>query len=144
MGAEYRLTPKMANRRVQVVSCVRQYIARYGASPSYREVAEIVGIRKSRVAQLIERAVELGELHRLPGARRGIALPGDRGEPLTPAETEVLIARLRAAGYKVDEDVEVDPLVAVWTNTTLPPLIGLEHIPDVDVGGSSHEGTEPG
>lgn len=125
MGSYLRLTPLMASRKLQALGFIKRYIADHGGSPSYDEIAEALGTNKARVRAIVRVLADEGKLFRLPGARRGITLPGD---------IESAIRLLRASGMRVDSDVFV-PV----TNTTLPRVPPLKHIPDPHLGGELHD-----
>lgn len=69
-----RLTAEMSSRPVQVLAFVRDYITRWGQSPSIREIAAGVGIGKSHVRIIVLRLVKRGQLVRR-GGPRGLGLP---------------------------------------------------------------------
>lgn len=75
-GQEARLCPEMASFRALVLDFVRDYIARWGQSPSYGEIAAGLASNRTRVKRAL-RSLELaGLLLRTPGTR-GLALPDD-------------------------------------------------------------------
>ena len=82
----------MASLRLLVLAFVREYFARWGASPSYSEIAAGLGTNRERVRKAVKRLVAGGLLLRTPGPR-GLALPDDCGEALR---------QLRAAGWQID------------------------------------------
>lgn len=71
-----KLAPQMASRRLLVLAFVRAYIARWGASPSYGEIAAGVGASPTRVRDAVKSLARAGLLHREPGPR-GLSLPSD-------------------------------------------------------------------
>lgn len=84
----------MASRRLLVLAFVREYIGRWGQSPSYGEIANGLSISPSRARQLAKALVKAGQLVRRPGPR-GLAMPTLRDEA---------IRQLRELGYAIDED----------------------------------------
>lgn len=113
---EFRLTPAMTSRKLQVVSFAKQYLERWGRSPSYGEIAAAIGISPSRARAVVRSAVKDGLMYRQRGARRGISFPRP---PLTSAEAEELLARLREAGFAGAERTPC-------TITTLPMIAAPE------------------
>lgn len=132
MEAEYRLTPGMTSRRLQVVSFVLQYIRRWGESPSYGEIAGALGIERSTARDCVRRAVAKGQLVREPGGRRALRPPTEAiavPPRIDPDHAAELLQRLRAEGYIVDG--RVDP--GTRTNCPLPGARELDHIPHHEV-----------
>lgn len=95
MDEALRLQPAMASRRLLVLTFIRQYIGRWGASPSISEIAEGTGSGRGGVKAALRALEADGSIVRRPGPR-GIALP-DR---LADA-----VRQLREAGYIVDGDI---------------------------------------
>lgn len=69
-----RLTPEMASFRALVLDFVRGYIARWGQSPSYGEIAAGTRSNRTRVRRALRSLEAAGLLLRRPGAR-GLSLP---------------------------------------------------------------------
>ena len=76
-GAPARLTPAMVSRRLQVLDFVRRYIARWGGSPSYGEIAAACGISRNRAHKLVRALVHHGLIGKVPGERGLRLVPGD-------------------------------------------------------------------
>lgn len=114
-----RLRPEMASRKLLVLDFVRDYIARWHASPSYGEIAAGVGISATRAKQLVKALAREGQLLRKPGPR-GLSLPEDRDEAL-----------------RLLEDLGYIALAPDCPNPTLqvPPV--LDYIPDAK--GDGHD-----
>lgn len=101
-GQEARLCPEMASFRALVLDFVRDYIARWGQSPSYGEIAAGLASNRTRVKRAL-RSLELaGLLLRRPGTR-GISLPGDieqarltleRAGLLDPGSGELVVGQM--------------------------------------------------
>ena len=72
-----RLAPDIASTRLLVLRFVRDYIRRWGASPSYGEIAAGVNAHRSRVRRAVKRLSADGLLLRRPGGR-GLSLPDDQ------------------------------------------------------------------
>lgn len=113
MDETLRLQPAMASRKLLVLAFIREYIARWGGSPSISEIAEGTGSSRGGVKAALRVLAGEGVIVRRPGAR-GIVLP-DR---LTEALRE-----LRAAGYLVDDDLVRGPF------QTLPLTPELDYDP---------------
>jgi hypothetical protein len=98
----------MASFRALVLDFVRDYIARWGQSPSYGEIAAGLTSNRTRVKRAL-RSLELaGLLLRRPGTR-GISLPGDieqarltleRAGLLDPASGELVAGQSAEPGTK--------------------------------------------
>lgn len=77
-----RLAPDMVSLRLLVLAFVKGYIGRWGASPSYGEIAEATGSNRTRVKQAVRKLEADGQLLRVhraeSGGRRVLALPEQR------------------------------------------------------------------
>lgn len=120
----HRLAPEMASRRLLVLAFVRDYIARWGASPSHGEIAAGLGISRTRSRQLVKALVKSGQLLSRPGPR-GLSMPGLRDEA---------VRQLRELGWTVDDDV--GEMRAPCANSTLPASPLLDYVPSGSDGGS--------
>lgn len=118
----------MASRKLQVLGFIRRYITEHGESPSYDEIAAALATNKARVSAIVRVLTDERQLYRMPGARRGITLPGD---------LESAVRLLRAQGIRVDGDVFGSG--APVTNPSLPRIPALAHIPDFTLGGEHHD-----
>ena len=127
MQDEYRLTPGMTSRKLQVVSFVKQYISRWGQWPSYGEIGGAMGIHSSTARDAVKRAVKDGLLHREPGSRRGVARAPNSPSRLCPNEAAEMIERLREAGVVV---MDTKPSSATPTFYPLPISPPFRHLPD--------------
>jgi DNA-binding MarR family transcriptional regulator len=116
-GAGMRLKPEMTSRRLLVLAFVRDYLARWGSSPSYGEIANGLGISPTRARQLVKALVASGQLLRRPGPR-GLYLPTLRDEA---------VRQLRELGYVVDEDIFTVCLPCA--HSTLPARPMLDYVP---------------
>lgn len=121
----------MTSRRLLVLAFVRDYLTRWGESPSHGEIASGLGISPTRVRQLVKALVASGQLLRRPGPR-GLSLPTLRDEA---------VRQLRDLGYLVDEDVFTVCLPCA--HSTLPATPMLDYVPgrfaEVDGGDESGE-----
>jgi len=115
--AALRLKPEMTSRRLLVLAFVRDYIAQWGASPSYGEISNGLGISPTRARQLVKALVGSGQLLRRPGPR-GLSLPTLRDEA---------VRQLREFGYVVDEDVFTICLPCAHSTLHQPPM--LDYVP---------------
>ena len=118
---EYRLTPAMASRKLQVVSVVLRYRERWGQSPSYRQIGAAMDIDKSTVRDAVGRAIRDRLLQRSGPRRELVAGPAWRP---SPEQVETMIAQLRAAGVILPAPLGPDGR----TIYPLPPVSELEHI----------------
>lgn len=119
-----RLSPTMASQRLLVLDFVRDYIDRWGDSPSLGEIGAKLGIDRMRVKRAIRSLAADGMLLRTPGPR-GLAMPG--------AEAEAL-RQLRALGWTIN------PTEEVVTKATLLPPAALDY-EEPSAEGPSHDGT---
>jgi hypothetical protein len=92
--ADLRLGPEMASFRLLVLKFVRDYIGRWGQSPSYGEIANSLHTNRTRIRKAIKSLVAEGMLLNAPGPR-GLTMP-------TAPDDAVRV--LRALGW----DVEVE------------------------------------
>jgi hypothetical protein len=113
--ASLKLRPEMTSRRLLVLAFVRDYIGRWGASPSYGEIANGLCISPTRARQLVKALVSAGQLLRKPGAR-GLSLPTLRDEALR---------QLRELGFAIDEDIL--QVRSPCAHSTLPPAPMLDY-----------------
>ena len=122
--AGMRLKPEMTSRRLLVLAFVRDYMAQWGSSPSYGEIANGLGISHTRVRQQVKALVASGQLLRRPGPR-GLHLPTLRDEA---------VRQLRDLGYVVDEDIFTVGIPCA--NSTLPVRPVLDYLPAQDAENS--------
>lgn len=76
-----RLKPEMASQRLLVLDFVRDYLTRWGASPSHGEIAAGLSIHPDRVRRAIRKLVRDGMLVRRAGPR-GLSLPEAEAEAI--------------------------------------------------------------
>lgn len=131
--ASLRLRPEMASRRLLVLAFVRDYINRWGQSPSYGEISNGLAISPTRARQLVKTLVAGGQLTRSPGPR-GLSLPTLRDEA---------IRQLRELGWSVDEDTL--RVAAPCAHSTLRRPILIDYLDgrtvEQDAGQSSGSGS---
>ena len=135
--ASLRLRPDMTSRRLLVLAFVRDYIARWGASPSYGEIANGLSISPTRARQQVKALVSSGQLLRRPGPR-GLSLPTLRDEALR---------LLREHGYVIDEDHFSGKLLPCAHSTLRRPVL-IDYVEgrtvEQNAGQSSGTSIEPG
>ncbi|RYF12587.1 MAG: hypothetical protein EOO77_17190 [Oxalobacteraceae bacterium] len=129
MQDEYRLTPGMNSRKLQVVSFVKQYISRWGQWPSYGEIGGVMGIHPSTARDAVKRAVKDGLLNREPGSRKGVVRTPTAPSRLCPNEAAQMIERLREAGVIV---MDTKASSATPTYYSLPISPPFRHLPDIE------------
>lgn len=120
-----KLAPEMSSRRLLVLAFVRDYLAKWGESPSHGEIAAGLGISRTRSRQHVKALVKSGQLLSRPGPR-GLSMPTLRDEA---------VRQLRELGWTVDDDV--GEMRAPCANSTLPGSTLLDYLPsqsDGDVG----------
>lgn len=122
---EFRLTPAMASRKLQVVSFVQQYIARWGSWPSYGEIAGAMGIHRDTARDAVRRAVRDKLLDREPGSRKPRVAPAR----LTATEAVGILDQLRAAGFIIQPPAS-DPGTPTFCPLPLSPP--FRHLPDIE------------
>ena len=131
MENDYRLTPAMASRKLQVASFWHQYKARWGRAPSYGEISGAMGIHYSTARDAVRRATRDGLIDRLPGARRGECTAQPVLARVSQSLAELVIVQLRAQGVVlVGGPVGLDGR----TYCPLPLVPELDHIPVGDGG----------
>lgn len=130
------LSPEMASLRLLVLDFVRDYIGRWGQSPSYGEIANGVDTHREGARRAVKSLAADGLLLRNPGPR-GLSLPSQR---------EQALRLLRDQGYVIDEDIgQVQPPPsarsgAAVADTPLLPPAALDYLP-ID---SAAEGSDDG
>lgn len=102
-GQPMKLSPEMASFRALVLAFVREYVAAWGQSPSYGEIAAGVQSNRTRVKRAVVSLERAGLLLRTPGTR-GLSLPD---------EVERARLTLERAGLL--------PPTSVTNQTLLPP-----------------------
>lgn len=130
MGVPIALTiegARPATRRDEAYAFIRSYIIRNGHSPSMDDVACALGVRKTRAKALVHQLAVKKMIERVPGAQRGITIPG--------LVRELVLEELRREGYVVNKDAETG---APCPKGHLPLIAILEHVPAI-VAGDHHE-----
>lgn len=122
----------MVNRKALVLSFIKQYFADHGCSPSYGEIAAGLNTNRERVYHAVRQLTDDGDIVRVPGQRRSIALP-DPSEQLSEVDA---LRQLRRIGWRIDLSAMnlLGPLALPVTNPTLPLIPELDHIPEVELG----------
>ena len=123
-----RLSATMASQRLLVLDYVRDYLTRWGASPSYGEIGAHLGIDRTIVRRALRSLERDGLVLRTPGPR-GLALPG--------AEADA-IRKLRAMGWTIDA------AAARVTKETLLPPAALDYIEPSAEGGTDGGAADTG
>ena len=112
-----RLSPEMASFRALVLDFVRAYIARWGQSPSYGEIAAGTNSNRTRVKRALVSLEHKGLLLRAGGVR-GLSLPND---------VEQALKTLERAGMLPSTSVAVGQTGAPVTKPTLLPRAALDY-----------------
>lgn len=128
-----RLTPTMVSRKLQALDFITRYIGRWGGSPSYDEIANELGVSKTRARTLVRQLTRDGHIVRERGAHRAIAL----AEGSDRASVAAALQQLRRRGFVVDEDLFT--VSAPCTNPPLPELPPLQHIPGTETGDGNEQ-----
>ena len=132
------LTPEMASLRLLVLDFVREYICRWGHSPSYGEIANGTNTHREGARRAVKSLVGDRMLLRVPGPR-GLSLPSQRDQA---------IELLRQQGYVVDEDIgHVAPPISARTgslvaDTPLLPAAALDYFPADDEADGNDNGPD--
>lgn len=98
-------------RQAAALQCVQRYFDQQAAMPTVRELAQGLGCSVRAAAELIEKLVQRGALHKIAGVSRGLRL----GTVAAPSRLQLpLIGRIAAgqpvmAGDHVEEWLNVDP-----------------------------------
>jgi hypothetical protein len=131
-----RLSPEMASFRALVLDFVRSYIARWGQSPSYGEIAAGTNSNRTRVKRAIVSLERKGLLLRAGGVR-GLSLPDD---------VEQALKTLERAGLLPSSSAAVGHAGASVTKPTLlpPPALDYPSACDQAPRGNQHDGTGSG
>lgn len=125
-----RLVPEMASLRLLVLDFVRGYIGRWGASPSYGEIAHALGTNRKRVFKAVKSLSADGALLRVPGPR-GLSLP--------EAE-DAALRQLRSLGWSIDRAGRRISRGGVTTRA-LPAVAVLDYDPGHDESGDDRQGS---
>jgi SOS-response transcriptional repressor LexA len=68
------------SRRQDILNVIRQFFAEHGCAPTEREIAEAVGISKTTVHYHIGKLREAGELRKIEGGGRSLAIAAGTGK----------------------------------------------------------------
>ncbi|GAA4221600.1 hypothetical protein GCM10022253_28020 [Sphingomonas endophytica] len=131
MGAPIALTVeggRPAGRRQEAYEFIRSYIVRHGHSPSIENIRVALGVSKTRAKALVHQLTAAKAIERVPGAQRGISIPG-----LTRA---LVIEELRREGLVVS-------VAEPCPQGHLPFIAILAQVPDKSAG-DHHDGSECG
>ncbi len=135
MGVQAALTienARPATRRDEAYLFIRTFIIERGHSPSMDEVAMALGVKKTRAKALVHQLAFRKMIDRVPGAQRGITIPG--------LVRELVLEELRREGYVVNQDVLTG---GPCPQGHLPLIAILEHVPSI-VAGDHHDQSEHG
>ncbi len=135
MGVPIALTfedARPASRRDEAYAFIRTYIVRHGHSPSMEDVRVALGVSKTRAKALVHQLAVAKMIERVPGAQRGISIPG--------LFRELVLEELRRDGYIVDKDVITG---GPCPQGHLPLVAILEHVPSI-IAGDHHDQSEHG
>lgn len=110
-------------RRAQALAFITTFLMERGYSPSIVEIADGLGVGKTRAKALLHQLAVLKMIERVPGSQRAIRVPG--------LSEQLVIDKLRADGWTVDRDVEV---LEECPQEHLALVAILEHVPSVEVG----------
>lgn len=130
MGVPTALTieaARPASRRLEAFDFIRTYIVHHGHSPSMEDVRAALGVSKTRAKALVHQLAVAKMIERVPGAQRGISIPG--------LVRELVLEELRREGYVVNKDVLTG---GPCPQGHLPLIAILEHVPAI-VAGDRHD-----
>lgn len=126
-----RLAPEMVSLRLLVLAFVKGYIGKWGASPSYGEIAEATGTNRTRVKKAVRSLQTDGLLLRLnrPGSTnaRALALPAQRdaaAQLLTGLGYRVLPGRENATAAGASEIAITDRTLRAAERLDYDPELG--------------------
>ena len=121
-----RLSATMASQRLLVLDFVRDYIARWGGSPSLGEIGNALQIDRKKVQRAIRSLAADGMVRRTPGPR-GLSMPDSEAEA---------IRQLQALGWVVDADCAFATKAGLLPHAALdyphPPREGQVHDQSAD------------
>lgn len=97
-------------RQAAALQAIERHFERHTAMPTVRELAQALGCSVRAAAELIEKLVQRGALHKVPGVSRGLRL----STPPAPRLRLPLVGRIAAgrpilATDQVEDRLEVDP-----------------------------------
>lgn len=125
---EYRLTPTRTSRKLAALEFTKRHWAQRGASPSYSEIANALGISKKAVHRLVHDLADDGLVILTDRAERKIDLP----EPAAHITIGDALVLLRREGVRVLNDgIDLGREVTI---AGLPLIPELDHDPEVDDG----------
>jgi repressor LexA len=90
--------PVLSKRQRQILDFIRAYAERHGVPPSYREIADAVGLKSSSTVKYhVEQLRTMGYLTRRDGMPRTIVAKPERLRSISPWELEAASAELSSA-----------------------------------------------
>lgn len=113
--------PPLTKKQRQVLDCIEQFVTKHGYTPSYREIAERMGLSSpATVHQHIKTLCEKGIINTGEhGTARSIELV--EAEPISPLAIMLPLAGLITAGEPI-EAVEEREAMAIPADFVLDPL----------------------
>ncbi|MBI0475386.1 hypothetical protein D9601_08485 [Sphingomonas sp. MA1305] len=112
------------SRRYEALAYIIERIVQTGTSPSYDEIADQLGILKTRTRELVDQLIDEGLVERPLGKQRSFRVRDVSGS------RNILVEVLNRLGWA--DAVPLGDLEQPRTHERLPMLPPFEHLPDVD------------
>lgn len=111
-------------RRYEALAYIIEQIVQTGMSPTYDEIADQLGVRKTRARELIEQLIGEGLVERVLGKQRSFRVRD------VAQSRNILVEVLNRLGWA--DSVPFGTLEQPRTHERLSMLPPFEHLPDVD------------
>jgi repressor LexA len=96
-------------RQTAALQFVQRYFGQHAAMPTVRELAQGLGCSVRAAAELIEKLVQRGALHKIAGVSRGLRLATAPSRLRLPLIGRIAAGQPVMAGDHVEEWLDVDP-----------------------------------
>lgn len=111
-------------RRYEALAYIIERIVQTGTSPSYDEIADRLGVRKTRARELVDQLIAEGLVERPLGKQRSFRVRDVSGS------RNILVEVLNRLGWT--DAVPLGQLEQPCTHERLPMLPPFAHLPSVD------------
>jgi SOS-response transcriptional repressor LexA len=124
------LVPVRSSRKAEALAYITEHLRTKGHSPSMQDIADALGVGKTRAKTLVHQLATQNMIKRAPGSQRAISVPG--------LFDQLVAEKLRSEGWIVDEDLTEGRATGPQGHLSLIAI--LDHVPPVEaLGGEVHD-----